>query len=93
MAPEKLPEVQQNTFQKYQTYKEAMNYIRSEEPDIKAKWYGTQAENNRRKCPALHDGSNSIAKTSLVLAVDYNTVIKNLDGKYGCKRSRRYFGI
>ena len=69
-----------------------MAYIKDPKDDnVAVSWAVTQADSNRRKCPALHEGESGISKGSLVLAADYNTVIKKNDGSYTTKRTRRHF--
>ena len=86
---EKLPDVQQTYGIKFKTYNEAMAYIKDD--NVAATWAVTEADSNRRKCPALHEGESGISKGSLVLAADYNSVIKQNDGNYTTKRTRRHF--
>ena len=89
---EKLPDVQQTYGLKFKTYNEAMAYIKDPNDDnVAASWAVTEADSNRRKCPALHEGESGIPKGSLVLAADYNSVIKHIDGTFTTKRTRRHF--
>lgn len=87
-----LPELQQTNIGKFQTYNDCMNYIRDPTNDnTTASWAATVADSNRRLCPAMHEGEKRISKGSLVLAADYNTVRKTIDGSFTTQRARRYF--
>jgi hypothetical protein len=89
---EKLADFTQNYFQEFKSYNDAMAYIKDpKKENVAATWAVTQAADNRRKCPAMHEGDKSISKGSLVLAADYTIVIKKIDGSYTAKRTRRHF--
>ena len=89
---EKLADITQHYFQEFKSYNDAMAYIKDpNNENVAATWAVTQAADNRRKCPALHEGDKSISKGSLVLAADYTTIMMKIDGSYTSKRSRRNF--
>ena len=68
---EKLADITQHYFQEFKSYNDAMAYIKDpNNENVAATWAVTQAADNRRKCPALHEGDKSISKGSLVLGAD-----------------------
>ena len=87
-----LPVVESCNYQQFNSYNEAMQFIKNEDDtNVEVKWYATQAHDNRRLCPAIHEGEQRISKGCIVMAVDYNTVRKRMDGQYTLNRGRRHF--
>jgi hypothetical protein len=87
-----LPEHQQTNIRNFKSYNDCMNYIKDPtNGNTAGHWAVTVADSNRRLCPAMHEGERRICKGSLVLAADYDTVHKTIDGSFTTKRARRYF--
>jgi hypothetical protein len=87
-----LPELQQTNIRNFKSYNDCMNYIKDPtNGNTAGHWAVTVADSNRRLCPAMHEGERRICKGSLVLAADYDTVHKTIDGSFTTKRARRYF--